>query len=62
MLCLANNTCIKDTFSVMTDRFQKLYKRKVYVHHYKQYMEQSHFDETLNGINNLIARYQELEN
>ncbi|CAD8162857.1 unnamed protein product [Paramecium pentaurelia] len=61
MLCLANNTCIKDTFQEMTDRFQKLYKRKVYVHHYKQYMEQSHFDETLNGIQNLMVKYQDLE-
>ena len=51
MLCLANNTCIKDNFGFMVDKFSKLYKRKVikglqliyiykfYVHHYTQYME-----------------------
>lgn len=29
LLCLANNTCIKDTFAEMHARFTKLYSRKV---------------------------------
>jgi len=40
LLCLANNTAIKGNFEEIYDRFSKLYKRKVYVHHYTEYMEQ----------------------
>jgi tubulin epsilon len=48
LLCLANNTCVRHKFIQMRDKFSKLYtKRKLYTHHYKQYMDESHFDETL---------------
>jgi tubulin epsilon len=39
LLCLANNCCIADTFSTMLRRFDKLFNRNVFVHHYAQYME-----------------------
>jgi tubulin epsilon len=39
LLCLANNCAIGDVFGTMSDRFQKLFKRQVYVHHYTQFME-----------------------
>ena len=29
MLCLSNNTCIKENFGEMVEKFNKLYKRKV---------------------------------
>jgi hypothetical protein len=29
MLCLANNSCVRENFSEMVDKFSKLYKRKV---------------------------------
>jgi tubulin epsilon len=35
LLCLANNTCVRNKFVQMKDNFEKLYKRKLYVHHYK---------------------------
>ena len=39
VLCLANNTSIALTFDEMLKRFNKLYKRKVYTHHYTEYMD-----------------------
>lgn len=45
LLCLANNTAINEVFNVMSTRFNKLYKRKVYVHHYTEYTEKAIFDE-----------------
>ncbi len=45
----------------MRDKFFALYKRKLYTHHYKQYMDQSHFDETLGAVNEIIAKYEKLE-
>lgn len=38
LLCLTNNCCISDTFSNMLRRFNKLFKKNVYVHHYAQFM------------------------
>ena len=35
LLCLANNCAITSTFGSMRDRFAKLFKRKVYTHHYE---------------------------
>lgn len=46
----------------MIDKFNKLYKRKVYTHHYKQYMDESHFDVTVNAIQDLVLKYESLEN
>ena len=39
-LALSNNCCFGDALGVMRERFDKLYRRKVYVHHYTQYMDQ----------------------
>ena len=39
LLCLTNNCCIADTFSNMLRRFDKLFNRNVYVHHYAQFMD-----------------------
>ncbi|KAG0573003.1 hypothetical protein KC19_VG139900 [Ceratodon purpureus] len=44
LLCLANNTCIRNRFIGMKESFKQLYKRKVYVHHYAEYMDVSIFD------------------
>lgn len=63
LLCLANNTCIKDTFTGMKDRFQLLYKRKAHLHHYAQvdHMDMSLFSEALQSINELVHDYKGLE-
>ena len=63
MLGLANNTCIKDTFGHIKDRFQRLYKRKAHLHHYTQVdgMDISLFEEAENSIKDLISDYKNME-
>lgn len=61
LLCLANNTCIKENFIEMVDRFNKLYRRKAHIHHYTEFLDIQHFDETIVETTNLINRYTELE-
>lgn len=61
VLCLANNTGITDKFSEMMTRFNKLYKKKVFVHHYKEYMDESHFDIASGAIQDLVLKYESLE-
>ena len=61
LLCLANNTCLSENFSEMVERFNKLYKRKAHVHHYKEFLDEAHFQETLDATVGLIRRYEELE-
>ena len=58
LLSLANNCCITDTFQAMQQRFNKLYKRKVYLHHYLQYMEQPAIAEAANTVANLCHEYE----
>lgn len=62
LLCLSNNCCIGETFSTMSQRFMKLYKKKTYVHHYTKYMDQAVFDESLESIHTLIDEYSMLQN
>ena len=63
LLCLANNTCIKDTFITIDKRFQLLYKRKAHVHHYTQVenMEASQFTEAIKSLHDVIHEYSSLE-
>ena len=63
LLSLSNNTCIKDTFVTIKDRFHLLYKRKAHLHHYTQVdgMDTALFAESINSINNLIGEYRNLE-
>lgn len=63
LLSLSNNTCIKDTFVTIRDRFQLLYKRKAHLHHYTQVdgMESSLFSEAITSLNSLVGDYSELD-
>ncbi|KAL2631509.1 hypothetical protein R1flu_016195 [Riccia fluitans] len=61
LLCLANNTCIGSRFASMKESFSKLYKRKVYVHHYTQYMDAGVFEDSCCQVDDLIAEYAALE-
>jgi len=58
----------------MRARFNKLYSRKVktfqvillifpkvYVHHYKEFIDVSHFDEAIHNVEDLYHMYDELE-
>ena len=39
LLTLSNNTGINEIFNKMVGRFNKFYKKKVYVHHYTKFMD-----------------------
>lgn len=47
LLALSNNTCTRSIMQRLRSRFMKIYKQKVFVHHYLEFMEQSHFDHCL---------------
>ncbi|XP_048452892.1 tubulin epsilon chain isoform X3 [Rhincodon typus] len=63
LLALANNTCVKSTFTDLKDRFVKLYKKKAHIHHYLHVdgMEQSCFTEANNSLSSLIEEYNQLD-
>ncbi|XP_072411857.1 tubulin epsilon chain isoform X2 [Chiloscyllium punctatum] len=63
LLALANNTCVKATFTDLKDRFVKLYKKKAHIHHYLHVdgMEQSCFTEAKNSLSSLIEEYNQLD-
>lgn len=63
LLTLANNTCIKDNFSSIRNRFQLLYKRKAHLHHYSQVdnMDMGMFGEAIESMNSVIHEYSSLE-
>lgn len=61
LLCLANNCAISQTFSTMMDRFKKLYKRRVYTHHYEQYMDLAMFDHASETVSGIITAYNEVD-
>ena len=61
LLCLANTCCMIDTFEDMRQRFEKLYFKKLYTHHFLQYMESSVFEESMNSMNEIIDEYKELQ-
>ncbi|EDQ85258.1 uncharacterized protein MONBRDRAFT_29416 [Monosiga brevicollis MX1] len=62
LLCLANNTCIRNSFVAVRDRFLKLYRKRAFKHHFtSEGMDQGHFDVALNSLNELAAQYANLE-
>ena len=63
LLCLSNNTCVKETFMQVKERFQLLYKRKAHIHHYAQVntMDMDLFTESIESLNNIVAEYKSLE-
>lgn len=62
ILCLANNTSISGIFRNFEKRFETLFKRKVYTHHYTEYMELSKFSEAIETVKTLSSDYMSLEN
>jgi tubulin epsilon len=64
MLCLANNTCVKDIFGDLQTRFNSLYRKGSgpYTHHYYKYIDKSYFTEALENTSEIINLYQEMEN
>eukprot|EP00357_Protocruzia_adherens_P006593 CAMPEP_0114993620 /NCGR_PEP_ID=MMETSP0216-20121206/12637_1 /TAXON_ID=223996 /ORGANISM="Protocruzia adherens, Strain Boccale" /LENGTH=481 /DNA_ID=CAMNT_0002357295 /DNA_START=138 /DNA_END=1583 /DNA_ORIENTATION=+ len=61
LLWLSNNSCIRHTFGTLEERFMKLYKHKVYVHHYTEYMDKACFDEAIENVRDIAGEYEALE-
>ena len=62
LLCLSNNTSIKEMFIRIEEKFNKLYKLKTYAFHYTKYgMEEDHFGEAHENVHNLIEEYRQIE-
>mmetsp|Transcript_17923 Transcript_17923/g.32719 ORF Transcript_17923/g.32719 Transcript_17923/m.32719 type:complete len:435 (-) Transcript_17923:313-1617(-) len=62
ILSLANNSAVSNTFQAIRERFDKLYKRRVYTHHYEQYMDLSLFGEAVEAVTDVAQRYREIDN
>jgi tubulin epsilon len=61
LLTLANNTCIKETFIELKERFNSLYRRKAHVHHYTDHIELNDFEQARENLNQLIEEYKQIE-
>ncbi|KIZ02671.1 Tubulin epsilon chain [Monoraphidium neglectum] len=58
LLALSNNCCITDTLGALQKRFDKLYRRRLFLHHYEEYMERAGFDEAAEAIGALRDDYR----
>ena len=63
LLALANNTCIRHTFTEIKAQFLKLYNRKAHLHHYDKVdgFDRSMFAESLSSLNEIVKSYDHLE-
>lgn len=61
LLTLANNTCIKETFIELKERFTTLYRRKAHVHHYTEHIELTDFEQARENLSQLIEEYKKIE-
>ncbi|XP_053542005.1 tubulin epsilon chain isoform X2 [Ictalurus punctatus] len=62
LLALANNTCVRASFTELRERFTRLYRKKAHLHHYVcvEGMEVSGFSEALHSLSDLIEQYDTL--
>lgn len=58
MLCLSNNCCIAHTVETLLGRFHKLYKRRIFLHHYQEYMDVQGFDAAAECLQGLVQDYK----
>lgn len=64
VLNLSNTTSTRHILERLEQKFMKIYKQKVFVHHYDNFMDgdaRSYFDECHNNCLNTIASYSEME-
>eukprot|EP00892_Ulva_mutabilis_P012892 jgi/Ulvmu1/9976/UM059_0025.1 len=61
LLCLANNCCVSSTFDAMIQRFDQLFSRRVYVHHYSQFMDPGDMAQARENVFGLMRSYQDLD-
>ncbi|GBF94543.1 tubulin epsilon chain [Raphidocelis subcapitata] len=58
LLALSNNCCVTDTLGALQARFGKLYKRRLFLHHYLEYMEPAGFDEAAEAVAAVAEDYR----
>jgi hypothetical protein len=61
VLALSNNTGTRHILANLRKRFMKIYKQRVFVHHYEQYMDASHFDHSLENCTSVVETYEDME-
>jgi tubulin epsilon len=63
VLNLANNTCFRHTLSDISERFNKLFRRKAHLHHYTTVdgMELDQLTQSMESLNSLVCEYESLE-
>jgi tubulin epsilon len=57
LLALSNNTCTRQIMQRLRERFMKIYKAKVFVHHYTEFMDISGFDMAVENCTSVIESY-----
>ncbi|KAF8067140.1 Tube1 [Scenedesmus sp. PABB004] len=57
LLCLSNNAGIGGTFASLLARFHKLHSRRLFQHHYTEYMDPGGFDEAATCLADLVDDY-----
>ncbi|XP_076650552.1 tubulin alpha-2 chain [Halictus rubicundus] len=60
---LSNNTAIKQTWSMLLEKFDMMYEKKAFVHHYlgEGLLEESFFQEARENVATLIDNYTDIE-
>ena len=61
VLALSNHTGTRHILGRLRSKFAKIYKQKVFVHHYEQFMDISNFDHALANCSDVIANYEQME-
>lgn len=64
VLALNNSTSTRHILSSLKRRFLKIYKQKVFVHHYEQFMGPDyldHFQHCLENCESIIQSYESME-
>lgn len=62
LLCLGNNTSIRQSFLQVQSRFDKLYRKRAFKHHFtNEGMDEARFGLAIEGVVDICQRYQELE-
>ncbi|EFJ05451.1 hypothetical protein SELMODRAFT_431557 [Selaginella moellendorffii] len=61
LVCLANNTCIRNRLLAMKHSFNMLFRKRVYIHHYTEYMDFGMFDVCSGIMDTLIEDYGTFE-
>ena len=61
MLALSNNTGTRHILERLRTKFMKIYQKKVFVHHYTEFMDVGGFDVALNNCTDVVERYADME-